>query len=99
MTDAGKIDSRTALLDAAERLLIERGHGALTVRVVASEAGVNHGLVRAGVVERKLPLPMAKNDYGADRPTWALFLTAVHVGMALCLAAGVVSLYRGLLPS
>lgn len=39
-------DSRTALIDAAERLLIERGHAALTVRVVASEAGVNHGLVR-----------------------------------------------------
>lgn len=40
------IDSRTALLDAADRLLIERGYGALTVRLVAAEAGVAHGLVR-----------------------------------------------------
>lgn len=41
-----KLDSRTALLDAAEVLLINRGHAAITVRVVAAEAGVNHGLVR-----------------------------------------------------
>lgn len=46
MSTAPDIDSRTALLDAAERLLIERGHAALTVRVVAAEADVNHGLVR-----------------------------------------------------
>ena len=46
MSTAQRTDSRTALLDAAERLLIERGHAALTVRVVAKEAGVNHGLVR-----------------------------------------------------
>jgi AcrR family transcriptional regulator len=46
MSTAPDIDSRTALLDAAERLLIERGHAALTVRVVATEAAVNHGLVR-----------------------------------------------------
>lgn len=39
-------DSRTSLLDAAGRLLIERGYAALSVRVVAEEAGVNHGLVR-----------------------------------------------------
>lgn len=46
MSTAPDTDSRTALLDAAERLLIERGHAAVTVRVVATEAGVNHGLVR-----------------------------------------------------
>jgi AcrR family transcriptional regulator len=46
LSAASGTDSRTALLDAAERLLIERGHAALTVRVVATEAGVNHGLVR-----------------------------------------------------
>ena len=39
-------DSRTALLDAAERLLIDKGYTAITVRSVAAEAGVNHGLVR-----------------------------------------------------
>lgn len=35
----------SALLDAAERLLIETGHSALTTRRVAAEARVNHGLV------------------------------------------------------
>ena len=34
-----------ALLDAAERLLIEAGYAAITTRRVAAEAGVNHGLV------------------------------------------------------
>jgi AcrR family transcriptional regulator len=35
----------TALLDAAERLLIDEGHAGITTRKVAAEAGVNHGLV------------------------------------------------------
>ena len=35
----------SALLDAAERLLIETGYAGLTTRGVAAEAGVNHGLV------------------------------------------------------
>jgi AcrR family transcriptional regulator len=34
-----------ALLDAAERLLRDRGHAAITTRALAEEAGVNHGLV------------------------------------------------------
>jgi AcrR family transcriptional regulator len=37
--------ARTALLDAAERLLIHEGHASITTRKVAAEAGVNHGLV------------------------------------------------------
>ena len=37
--------AETALLDAAERLLVERGHAGLTTRALAAEAGVNHGLV------------------------------------------------------
>jgi AcrR family transcriptional regulator len=37
--------ARTALLDAAERLLIEVGYAGITTRRVAAEAGVNHGLV------------------------------------------------------
>lgn len=40
------VDSRTELIAATERLLIARGYAALSVRVVAAEAGVNHGLVR-----------------------------------------------------
>jgi len=34
-----------ALLDAAERLLVERGHAGITTRSLANEAGVNNGLV------------------------------------------------------
>jgi AcrR family transcriptional regulator len=34
-----------ALLDAAERLLVESGHASVTTRRLAEEAGVNHGLV------------------------------------------------------
>lgn len=35
-----------ALMDATERLLIEGGHGAITTRRVADEAGQTHGLIR-----------------------------------------------------
>src|SRR3954451_3048947 len=34
-----------AFLDAAERLLIDVGHGGITTRRLASEAGLNQGLV------------------------------------------------------
>lgn len=34
-----------ALLDAAERLLVDVGHAGITTRRLAQEAGVNHGLV------------------------------------------------------
>ena len=34
-----------ALLDAAERLLVDVGHARITTRALAAEAGVNHGLV------------------------------------------------------
>lgn len=34
-----------ALLDAAERLLVEVGHAGITTRRLAQEAGLNHGLV------------------------------------------------------
>jgi AcrR family transcriptional regulator len=33
------------LLDAAERLLVKEGHAAISTRRVASEAGLNHGLI------------------------------------------------------
>jgi AcrR family transcriptional regulator len=41
----GRLEAVTALLDAAERLLVEQGYGAVTTRKVAERAGVNHGLV------------------------------------------------------
>ena len=37
--------AETALLDAAERLLIEVGHGGISTRRLAEEAGANQGLV------------------------------------------------------
>jgi len=37
--------AETALLDAAERLLVEVGYARITTRRLAEEAGVNHGLV------------------------------------------------------
>jgi AcrR family transcriptional regulator len=38
-------DPRQLLLDAAERLLVEVGHARITTRLLAQQAGVNHGLV------------------------------------------------------
>jgi AcrR family transcriptional regulator len=38
-------EATEALLDAAERMLVRDGYGAITTRRVAAEAGINHGLV------------------------------------------------------
>jgi AcrR family transcriptional regulator len=38
-------EARDAFLDAAERLLTQMGWGDITVRKLAAEAGLNHGLV------------------------------------------------------
>ena len=45
-----------ALLDAAERLLVDVGYAGITTRRLAGEAGVNHGLVHYyfGSVEQLL---------------------------------------------
>jgi AcrR family transcriptional regulator len=40
-----RVSADEALLDAAERLLVEVGYAKVTTRRVASEAGLNHGLV------------------------------------------------------
>jgi AcrR family transcriptional regulator len=37
--------AESALLDAAERLLVEKGYAGITTRGLAREAGLNHGLV------------------------------------------------------
>jgi AcrR family transcriptional regulator len=49
-------DTEQALLDAAERLLVEVGAAGITTRKVAEEAGSNHGLVHYyfGSVEQLL---------------------------------------------
>jgi AcrR family transcriptional regulator len=44
-TTEARAAAETALLDAAERLLVDVGHARVTTRRVAEEAGVNHGLV------------------------------------------------------
>ena len=41
----GRAAAEEALLDAAERLLVEVGYAGITTRRLAEEAGVNHGLV------------------------------------------------------
>jgi AcrR family transcriptional regulator len=48
--------AETALLDAAERLLVDVGYAGITTRRLAEEAGVNHGLVHYyfGSMERLL---------------------------------------------
>ena len=42
---AARAAAEEALLDAAERLLVDVGYAAVTTRRLAEEAGVNHGLV------------------------------------------------------
>jgi TetR/AcrR family transcriptional regulator len=42
---AARGHAEEALLDAAERLLVDVGHAGITTRRLAEEAGVNHGLV------------------------------------------------------
>jgi AcrR family transcriptional regulator len=42
---SARATAEEALLDAAERLLVEVGHAGITTRRLAEEAGVNHGLV------------------------------------------------------
>ena len=44
-TRSARASVEDALLDAAERLLVESGHAGITTRRLANEAGVNHGLV------------------------------------------------------
>src|ERR671915_2424677 len=42
---AARSAAEEALLDAAERLLVDVGHAGITTRALAEAAGVNHGLV------------------------------------------------------
>ena len=44
-TTPARAAAEEALLDAAERLLVEVGYAGITTRKLAEEAGVNHGLV------------------------------------------------------
>jgi AcrR family transcriptional regulator len=79
-----------ALLDAAERLLIQVGYAGITTRGVAAEAGVNHGLVHyyfgsmeellLQVLERFTArlIERQRDMYGADVPFIEKWRTAMR---------------------
>jgi AcrR family transcriptional regulator len=79
-----------ALLDAAERLLVNVGAGGITTRLVAEEAGANHGLVHYyfGSVEQLLVrvlerfterlIERQRQMYAADEPFVEKWRTAMR---------------------
>jgi AcrR family transcriptional regulator len=79
-----------ALLDAAERLLVEVGHAGVTTRALAAEAGRNHGLVHYyfGSVENLLVrvlerftermIERQREMYAADEPFLEKWRTAMR---------------------
>jgi AcrR family transcriptional regulator len=83
-------ETEQALLDAAERLLVEVGAAGITTRRVADEAGVNHGLVHYyfGSVEQLLVRVLERfterlierqsRMYAADEPFVEKWRTAMH---------------------
>jgi AcrR family transcriptional regulator len=80
VTSEGRREPVDALLDAAERLLVEQGYGAITTRRLAEQAGVNPGLVHyhfgsmeevmVQVLERFTARLIARQRamYSSDRP-------------------------------
>jgi AcrR family transcriptional regulator len=82
--------SEQALLDAAERLLVEVGAAGVTTRRVAEEAGSNHGLVHYyfGSIEQLLVrvlerfterlIERQRQMYGADVPFLERWRTAMR---------------------
>ena len=85
-----RLNAESALLDAAERLLVTVGDAGLTTRRVAEEAGVNHGLVHyyfgsmdqllARVLERFTEQLIARQRamYAEDRPFIEKWRTAMR---------------------
>jgi AcrR family transcriptional regulator len=82
-------ETEQALLDAAERLLVEVGAAGITTRKVAEEAGANHGLVHYyfGSVEQLLVrvlerfterlIERQREMYAADSPFLEKWRTAM----------------------
>jgi AcrR family transcriptional regulator len=82
-------ETEQALLDGAERLLVESGLAGITTRRVAEEAGVNHGLVHYyfGSVEQLLVrvlerfterlIERQRQMYAADAPFLEKWRTAM----------------------
>jgi AcrR family transcriptional regulator len=87
---AARSAAEEALLDAAERLLVEVGHAGITTRGLAEEAGVNHGLVHyyfgsnenllARALERFTERLLARQRelYAADMPFIEKWRTAMR---------------------
>ncbi len=87
---AARSAAEDALLDAAERLLVDVGHAGVTTRRLAEEAGVNHGLVHYyfGSVENLLVrtlerfteriLARQRELYSADVPFIEKWRTAMR---------------------
>lgn len=85
-----RVDPREALLDAAERLLVDVGHAGISARRLAKEAGVNLGLVHyhfgsmenvfVEVLERFTSrlIERQKAMYAADRPFIEKWRTAMR---------------------
>jgi AcrR family transcriptional regulator len=79
-----------ALLDAAERLLVDVGYSGITTRKLAEAAGVNHGLVHYyfGSIENVLVRTLERFTerlvarqrelYASDRPFIEKWRTAMH---------------------
>ena len=92
--DATKTTARSAaeraLLDAAERLLVDIGYARITTRRLAEEAGVNHGLVHyyfgsnENLLVRALErfterlIDRQRELYAADMPFVEKWRTAMH---------------------
>jgi AcrR family transcriptional regulator len=92
-TDA-RFAAEEALLDAAERLLVDVGHAGITTRRLAEAAGVNHGLVHYyfGSVEQLLVRALERfterlvarqrDLYAADEPFVEKWRTAMRYLMS-----------------
>jgi AcrR family transcriptional regulator len=92
-TDA-RFAAEEALLDAAERLLVDVGHAGITTRRLAEAAGVNHGLVHYyfGSVEQLLVRALERFTerlvarqrelYAADEPFVEKWRTAMRYLMS-----------------
>lgn len=86
----GRSDARAALMDAAERLLVEVGYAGITTRRLAAEAEVNHGLVHYyfGSMENVLAATLERFTerlverqramYAADIPFFEKWRTAME---------------------
>jgi AcrR family transcriptional regulator len=91
--------AEAALLDAAERLLVDVGYAGITTRRLAEEAGVNHGLVHyyfgsienllvrtlERFTERLVARQRQRRDHGIDMPLEALVSLVMTFNLGIML--------------